>query len=217
MNQKLIVPSIFAGSHSNLLATLATINESGVNMVHLDIMDGHLVPNLSFGPETVAELRAASDLFFDTHLMLMNPEDFVKKFIDAGSDCLTIHAECSSDIRSVFDTIKSANRRVGIAINPGTKIDTIIDYLSYVNVVTVMSVWPGFCGQKFEPSAIDKIKRLAAFRKINNLEFLIEVDGGINEDNCSICYDVGADIAVVGASFFETEDKYNFIKNMKMK
>jgi ribulose-phosphate 3-epimerase len=212
----MIAPSLFAGNHSNLLAGLNTIAESGAGIVHLDIMDGHLVPNLSFGPETVAELRARSDLFFDSHLMLMNPGNFVKKFIDAGSDRLTIHAECSGNIRSIFDDIKAANRRIGLAINPETAVDEIVNYLDQVDVVVVMSVWPGFCGQKFKPSTISKVEHLAAFRKINDLKYLIEVDGGINGANSHVCYGAGADILVVGTSFFEAENKRCFIKNMKV-
>ncbi|MDR0351320.1 MAG: ribulose-phosphate 3-epimerase [Puniceicoccales bacterium] len=217
MDQKIIAPSIFAGNHSNLQASLDAIDKSGVGMVHLDIMDGHFVPNLSFGPETVAELRTGSDLFFDVHLMLMNPEGFVKKFIDAGADGLTIHAECSSNISMIFNDLRSAQRRVGLAINPGTGVDSIVDYLCQIDVIVVMSVWPGFCGQKFESSTIEKIKHLAEFRKINDLKYFIEVDGGINAANSHACYDVGADILVVGTSFFEAEDRHYFIKNMKTK
>jgi ribulose-phosphate 3-epimerase len=180
-------------------------------------MDGHLVPNLSFGPETVAELRACSDLFFDSHLMLENPEDFVKKLIDAGSDCLTVHAECSSNIQKIFDTIKTAGRRVGMAINPGTDVNEIIKYLDQVDVVLVMAVWPGFSGQRFEPSILKKVKHLDELRKINGLNYLIEIDGGINKDNSCACYDVGADILVVGTSFFEAKDRRCFVENMKAK
>ena len=180
---KILAPSILAGNHANLLQALQVAEEDGRKWIHLDIMDGHFVPNLSFGPQTVADLRKDSKLFFDVHLMLDQPDRYVDPFIQAGSDLISIHLEPEYDHNATLDKIKKAGVQTGMVINPDTPVEGIIPFLDQLDLVLLMTVFPGFGGQKFIESVLEKAQVIADLRKENQNNFLIEVDGGVGPEH----------------------------------
>ena len=171
---KILAPSILAGNHANLLQALQVAEEDGRKWIHLDIMDGHFVPNLSFGPQTVADLRKDSKLFFDVHLMLDQPDRYVDPFIQAGSDLISIHLEPEYDHNATLDKIKKAGVQTGMVINPDTPVEGIIPFLDQLDLVLLMTVFPGFGGQKFIESVLEKAQVIADLRKENQNNFLIQ-------------------------------------------
>ena len=207
MNSPLLAPSVLASDHARLAEGVATIKSSGLEWAHIDIMDGHFVPNLTFGPEIVAALRKDSDLFFDVHLMLDNPHLYVEAFAKAGANLISIHVEPDYPIEETLDTIHSLGCQNGVVFNPGTPTEAVAPYLDKVDLVLAMTVQPGFGGQSFQTPVLEKVAELVELREQKGLSFRIEVDGGIDPDTLPLCRDAGVDTFVAGTAFFKAEDK----------
>ena len=206
----LLAPSLLAANQSALREGVEFAQTAGVQSLHLDIMDGHFVPNISFGPDVVQSLRKNSNLFFDVHLMLSNPNKHYESFIRAGADLITIHVEPEYPIEETINAIKDRGVLAGIAINPETDVNAVMPYLKMVDLVLVMTVHPGFGGQKLISSCLDKVRSIKEIKLELGLDFRIEVDGGVNLENAKICVDAGADTLVCGTSFFQSEDQIAF-------
>lgn len=202
---KILAPSILAGNHANLLQALQVAEDDGRKWIHLDIMDGHFVPNLSFGPQTVADLRKDSKLFFDVHLMLDQPDRYVDPFIQSGSDLISIHLEPEYDHNATLDKIKKAGVQTGMVINPDTAVEGLIPFLDQLDLVLLMTVFPGFGGQKFIESVLEKAQVIAEQRKKNQNNFLIEVDGGVGPEHVTPCLESGVDIIVAGTAYYKRD------------
>ena len=211
-----VAPSIIAGDMARLGDELASIEGSGADMVHLDVMDGVFVPNITFGPSTVAALRKTSKLIFDTHLMLVDPARYVDKFIKAGSNRISFHVEAQSPVKDLLEYIKMQNVHPGLAINPETPLSAILPYLRYCDFVLVMSVHPGFSGQKFIPSALDKAKKLSNIIQEEGLAITIEMDGGIGPDNIRAVASAGVTEVVAGSAVMRANDRALAIKRLKL-
>lgn len=189
--------------------------QSGSDMIHMDVMDGHFVPNISFGAEVIKLLRSHTNAIFDTHLMISNPYDYIKDFSDCGSDFITFHLESNSDVIKTIENIQNFGKKVGIAINPKTDVKVLIPYLNLVDLVLVMTVNPGFCGQKFMTNQLEKVDFLVAHRNERNLKFKIQLDGGINLSTIELAKSAKADICVVGSCIFESKNVAETIKMLK--
>ena len=213
-HETIIAPSILAGDHSNLISSLQQIEKSGAPWVHLDIMDGHFVPNLTFGPQTVKALREQSNLFFDVHLMLDSPHNYIDAFIKSGSDQITIHVEPNYSIKDTLETVRNNQCLSGIALNPDSPVGLIRPYLNLCDIVVVMAVQPGFGGQIFDKEVTSKIKVLDRWRCELNLNYRIEVDGGVDSVTGKICRSLGADTLVTGTSFYKSIDRKSFVRNL---
>lgn len=214
VKQLSISPSILASDFAHASDALKQISDSGCDYVHLDVMDGHFVPQITFGSKFIKDLKKESDLVFDTHLMIEKPEDKIESFIDAGADIITFHAEATNHIERCISMIKNRGVSAGIAINPGTSVSAIEAVLEEVDYVLVMTVNPGWGGQKFIPQTIKKIKELDLRRNEEGYNYIIEVDGGINKDNIKMLYDAGVSLAVMGTSFFREDDKESFVNEI---
>ena len=213
-HETIIAPSILAGDHSNLVSSLQQIEKSGAPWVHLDIMDGHFVPNLTFGPQTVKALRDQSNLFFDVHLMLDSPHNYIDAFIKSGSNQITIHIEPNYAIKDTLETVRNNQCLSGIALNPDSPVELIRPYLNLCDIVVVMAVQPGFGGQIFHKEVTSKIKVLDRWRCELNLNYRIEVDGGVDSVTGKICRSLGADTLVTGTSFYKSIDRKSFVRNL---
>ena len=200
-----ILPSLLLCDFGNLAAEVGRLQDAGINALHLDVMDGHFVPNLSYGMPIVEGLRNLTDMPLDVHLMISNPSSYVQQFVDAGSDLLTVHVEACEDPVSVIKQINESGIASGIALNPATEIDAIDAVLADVDVVLVMSVQAGFGGQSFQPVALEKLRQLAALREANGYSWSLEVDGGINTSTVRDCFQAGADWFVAGSAIFKQE------------
>ena len=208
-----LAPSMLAGNHAELHKGLDTIKSLPIEWLHLDIMDGHFVPNLSFGPKTVADLRPlAPDLFFDTHLMLSRPDLMVDAFADAGSDQITIHVEPFYPILETLRAIREKGLKAGLALNPGTPLDRTLPFLAEIDLLLIMTVQPGFVGQSFRTDVLDKIRAAHAIREERGLPFRIEVDGGVDSETAPQCAAAGADTFVAGTAFFKAANQDGFRK-----
>lgn len=208
-----LAPSLLAADHACLADGLARLETLPVKWVHLDIMDGHFVPNLSFGPQTVADLRQRNaSLFFDTHLMLDNPDEHLDAFLQAGSDLISVHLEPDYDIERTLHRIKEADRRCGVVLNPATPAQAALPFLSMVDLVLVMTVWPGFGGQRFIHDTLPKMSLLHAWREERSLPFRLEVDGGIDLESAPLCREQGVDTFVAGTAFFKAPDPAAFLR-----
>lgn len=207
-----LAPSILAADHSALHLGLELIQGLPIEWLHLDIMDGHFVPNLSFGPQTVKALRQRTDrLFFDTHLMLANPDRHLDAFLDAGSDLISIHVEPDYPVRETLQRIQAAGRQCGIVLNPGTPAEAALPYLEKVDLVLVMSVWPGFGGQRFIAETVSKMRQLHQWRLEQGHHYRLEVDGGIDLETAAVCRAAGVDTLVAGTAFFKSPDPRAFV------
>ena len=200
-----IAPSILSADFTNLEKAIKSVEAGGSKYIHLDIMDGHFVPNISFGPSVVKALRSKTDIIFDVHLMIENPDFYIDQFVDAGADIITVHAEACTHLHRTLQKIRETGKKVGVSINPATPITDLIEVLGMVDLVLVMSVNPGFGGQKMIDSCIDKVERLAGLRDRMQLNFLIEIDGGVTLDNAKEVMEAGCDIIVAGAAVFGAE------------
>jgi len=207
----MLVPSLLAADHAHLADGEAVVARLGLPWIHLDIMDGHFVPNLSFGPELLAALRrGGSRLFFDTHLMLSDPGRYIEAFAGAGASQITIHIEPDYDHAATLGRIRSLGCRRGLALNPGTPAGAVEALLSQVDLVLAMTVQPGFGGQSFRADVLPKREQLSAWRRERSLDFDIEVDGGIDLESAPRCRAAGADRFVAGTSFFHAPDRQAF-------
>ena len=214
-----LAPSLLAGRHIQLAQSAHKIRQSGAPWIHLDIMDGHFVPNLTFGPQVVAELRSESPLFFDVHLMIENPYRHVEAFAKAGADLISIHVEPhyppKYPLRKILQSIRDLGCQNGIALNPKTPADTVFPYLTEVDLVLVMSVEPGFGGQSFDTTVLPKIAQLHTSRQKESYSYRLEVDGGIDEHTARTCAEHGADTFVAGTAFFNAKDPRHFAEGIR--
>lgn len=209
-----ISPSILSCDFANMQQDIKTISNL-VEYLHIDVMDGVFVNNISIGIPVVKALRPHFDIVFDTHLMIVNPEKYIKQFALAGSDIITFHLEATSDSHNVIDLIHSYNVKAGISIKPKTSVEELIPYLDKVELILIMSVEPGFGGQKFDPSALEKIAWLKKMKEENGYTYEIEVDGGINGDTGKLCKDAGVDVLVSGSYIFNKEDREQAINSLR--
>jgi len=201
-----ISPSILSADFSQLGNEIKRLEEGGADMIHVDVMDGHFVPNLTIGPPVIKALKKQCSIKFDVHLMISPVHKYIEAYADAGADIITIHPETTDNLEKSILKIKSLNKKVGVSLNPETKIDMIINYLDKIDLVLIMSVNPGFGGQKFMPEVLDKIKQLKKIQSENNISFDIEIDGGINFDNCQTAIEAGANILVSGTTVFKSNN-----------
>ena len=209
-----ISPSILAADFSQLGKEINNLERGGADLIHVDVMDGHFVPNLTIGPPVIKALRKYTKLPFDVHLMISPVHKYIKDFANAGSDIITIHPEATNNLKESIFHIKELNKKVGVSLNPDTKINVIESHLSNIDLVLVMSVFPGFGGQKFIPETINKIKDLKEIKDRNNFSFDIEVDGGINFSNSKDVISAGANILVSGTTIFK-ENNGDIQKNIE--
>ena len=206
MNMPAVAPSVLAADFSDMRSALRRVELSRATWLHLDIMDGRFVPNLTFGPKMVKDLRRETKLFFDVHLMTVEPESLADAFIDAGADALSFHVEACVHAHRLLEHIKSSGCMAGISIVPSTPVSLLEELLPLADLVLVMTVNPGFGGQKLIPRCVEKLRVLRDARQRGGLDFIIAVDGGINQDNAADILDAGADVLVMGSAFFESRN-----------
>ena len=210
-----ISPSILSADFSQLGNEIKRLIDAGADMVHVDVMDGHFVPNLTIGPPVIKALKKNSSIPFDVHLMISPVHKYIEAFADAGADIITIHPEATEDLQSSINKIKELKKKVGISLNPETKINVIKKFLNQIDLILIMSVNPGFGGQKFMPEVLKKIKNLVDIRKKEGTNFDIEIDGGINFENSKQAIEAGANILVSGTTIFKSNNG-NIKKNIDL-
>ena len=201
-----VSPSILSADFSQLGTEIKRLQDGGADMIHVDVMDGHFVPNLTIGPPVIKALKKHCSLIFDVHLMISPVHKYIEAYANAGADIITIHPEATENLQESILKIKSLNKKVGISLNPKSKIDLIKNLLDQIDLVLIMSVNPGFGGQKFMPEVLDKIKELKKIQTEKNINFDIEIDGGINFDNCQAAIEAGANILVSGTTVFKSNN-----------
>lgn len=210
----IVAPSILSANFSNLLKEVKDVEKCGAAFLHIDVMDGHFVPNITMGPVIYKDLREKTDIIFDVHLMIDDPSKYAEAFINAGADVLTFHYEAAENPKKIISYIKSFGIKAGISIKPNTDVKVLDDLLSDVDLVLIMSVEPGFGGQKFIDTALDKIKYLSNLKTEKGYDYLIEVDGGINYETASLCAEAGCDVVVAGTYIFTNTDRNKIIKDL---
>jgi ribulose-phosphate 3-epimerase len=198
-----ISPSILSADFNQLGAEIKRLEEGGADLIHVDVMDGHFVPNLTIGPSVIKALKKNCSIKFDVHLMISPVHKYLEAYSDAGADIITIHPEATNNLTDSISKIKELKKKVGVSLNPETKVGIIKDHLDQIDLVLIMSVNPGFGGQKFMPEVLDKIKELKKIQKNQNIDFDIEIDGGINFENCKAAIKAGANILVSGTTIFK--------------
>ena len=201
-----ISPSILSADFSQLGKEIKRLEEGGADMIHVDVMDGHFVPNLTIGPPVIKSLKKHSSILFDVHLMISPVHKYIEAYANAGADIITIHPEATDNMDLSITKIRELNKKVGVSLNPETKVDVLIDHLNKIDLVLIMSVNPGFGGQKFMPEVLSKIKQLKKIQTEKNLNFDIEIDGGINFENSKQAVEAGANILVSGTTIFKSNN-----------
>lgn len=202
----ILSPSILNVEDNKKIEYIQKLEKNGVKFLHLDIMDGKFVENKTFDYQYIKELRKHSNMIFDTHLMIMNPEQLIEEYIDSGSDYITFHIEATNRVYDIIEKIKGCNKKVGISIKPNTSLSSILEYLPFIDLVLVMSVEPGKGGQSFMNNSLPKIKELKELKEVNNYKYLIEVDGGINNETALLVKEAGVDLIVVGSYLVKQTD-----------
>lgn len=210
-----LAPSILSADFANLLDDVKKIEAGGADYIHVDVMDGHFVPNISFGAPVMKCLNGKTSVPYDVHLMIENPDDYIEDFVTAQTEYITVHQEACRHLHRTIQNIKSKGVKAGVSINPATPVETLSCILEDVDLVLIMSVNPGFGGQKFIPSAVSKVKELAALKKERGLDFVIEIDGGVTLDNAKMLEEAGVELAVAGSAVFKTEDPTETVRLFK--
>ena len=210
-----ISPSILSADFSQLGNEIKRLEEGGADLIHVDVMDGHFVPNLTIGPPVIKNLRKITKIPFDVHLMISPVHKYIKDYAEAGADIITIHPEATDDLEKSIKYIKHLKKKVGVSLNPNTSVEVILNHLEHIDLILIMSVYPGFGGQKFIPEVLNKIQKLSNLKKEKKLNFDIEVDGGINFSNSKLVIGAGANIIVSGTTIFK-ENNGDIKKNIKI-
>ncbi len=211
----MIAPSMLASDFSRIGEEVRRVAEAGADLIHLDVMDGHFVPNLTMGPQLIKSIRSYTDLPFDVHLMLSEPQAYIDAFVDAGADLITVHIEIEEQLPTIIDQIKSHGVKVGIALRPKTPVTAVDPYLAEVDLILPMSVEPGFGGQSFQKDTLNKIGQLWQLIQARRLDVAIEVDGGINQETAALVGRCGATVLVAGTAIFGQDDLHHAIRSLR--